>query len=112
MAQKRNGFQVFLGVTEFGRISTTSTLSNERENTKQGQRKQPLRQIAEYTPLTQNPDGVMAFTDANHPNPLTNKKMNKNLWKKIRQDLNKFESKKEERGASSSFVKEPGQTMA
>jgi hypothetical protein len=111
---KKRVLQLFLGVTEF-RMTFHNLYITKRERkkkAKQGQRKRPLRQIAEYTPLAQTPGWCDAIHRCQSPNPLTDKKINKNFSKKIRQDFNKFESKKEERGALSSFVKEPGQTMA
>jgi hypothetical protein len=56
--KKETGSTSFSGC--FEEIPSTSTSSNDRKKKEQGQRKQPLRQIAEYThsALTQHPDGV------------------------------------------------------
>lgn len=113
---KKRVLQLFLGVTEF-RMTFHNLYITKRERKKKPNRVSEnsrcvrLRNTHRSLKLR---DGVMLYTDANHPTLcLTDKKINKNFSKKIRQDFNKFESKKEERGgASSSFVKEPGQTMA
>jgi hypothetical protein len=113
---KKRVLQLFLGVTEFRMTFHYLYITKREREKKKPNRVSENGRCVRLRNTHRSLKLLVRWCDAIHrcqsPNPLTDKKINKNFSKKIRQDFNKFESKKEERGALSSFVKEPGQTMA